>query len=722
MIEYLFKNIFDLTANYGNTIIIISVFLSIVNSFLAKFFLKISANEKYRKKLIDEEILNLPKSISLPEKKAIVEKIKFKYSYNEFNEITHILPLIVQLPLLLAVYYFLIDYDQIIGVPFGPIEDLSKPDKLLFGINLLPILMTILNLFSSESFNRKSILDFIKSSFISILFFILLYNMPSSLLIFWTLNNLFLLIRTKVLNKSIKLSFGFNLISALYHPDKFYVYLIPFFDIINYWSKEPQTFTFGYFLMFFLLMEFIIFLSLLTLKKLKLYSQFSVFFIAIITICFLNFYLYYSVVFDIISNKFLTIIVFLILVIIILLIAYLINLKKITFYKYANVFMITLILIPIFSSILNKRVFSPKVSTSILFPNLDANVNKMLDGDQQSNKRDVVFIILDAYAHKETLAKEYQFDNSNFINFLDSLGFNVFKKTFSNYSITDYSVASVLNMSYIHELNYDGNMNDLSSQLINDNSVGRIFKKLGYDYIHFASEWTGNISSEIASKNINTYLKTIKVSRSLEIYMSKSILPILFDLTISKSEGILKKIKLIEELAINNKKEYIFSHFMIPHPPYVFDSEGAISNYKDSEFFDNIWLDKDSYIGQLKYSNYLIKNLLSNIFKKSDNIPIIILASDHGSFSSYLNSSEINEQIINERMKNFIAIYSSENLLLDQIDIDHTLSPINIFPMIFNEHFKGNFNTIENKSFYSPYTDNNIFTEVTNFLKFNKND
>lgn len=82
------------------------------------------------------------------------------------------------------------------GISFGLIKDLSKPDALLFGINLLPFVMTginIINAFLTPTFSKK---DLIQAIFIAILFLVLLYNAISALLIYWTMNNVIFFIRT----------------------------------------------------------------------------------------------------------------------------------------------------------------------------------------------------------------------------------------------------------------------------------------------------------------------------------------------------------------------------------------------------------------------------------------------------------------------------------------------------------------------------------------------
>jgi hypothetical protein len=98
--------------------------------------------------------------------------------------------ILIQVPFLFGAYYMLRGYGGISGIPFLFIPDLSMPDAALFGINLLPLLMTGVNMLSAcvaPGFGRN---ETARAWAIAILFLALLYNAPSALLVFWTCNNL----------------------------------------------------------------------------------------------------------------------------------------------------------------------------------------------------------------------------------------------------------------------------------------------------------------------------------------------------------------------------------------------------------------------------------------------------------------------------------------------------------------------------------------------------
>ena len=106
------------------------------------------------------------------------------------------LSLLLEVPFFIAAYRYLSGLRLFQGVAFGPIRDLGAPDGLVhvagFAVNLLPILMTGINIASGAIYTRgmplKSKLQLYG---MALVFLVLLYDSPSGLVFYWTLNNLF---------------------------------------------------------------------------------------------------------------------------------------------------------------------------------------------------------------------------------------------------------------------------------------------------------------------------------------------------------------------------------------------------------------------------------------------------------------------------------------------------------------------------------------------------
>ena len=104
----------------------------------------------------------------------------------------------------MAAYHFLSHLTLFQGVSFGPIRDLSLPDGALtiggIAINILPILMTIVNIVSSSIYSKKtSLRDKIQLYGLALIFLVLLYRSPSGLVFYWLLNNIFSLCKNIVM-------------------------------------------------------------------------------------------------------------------------------------------------------------------------------------------------------------------------------------------------------------------------------------------------------------------------------------------------------------------------------------------------------------------------------------------------------------------------------------------------------------------------------------------
>jgi YidC/Oxa1 family membrane protein insertase len=107
---------------------------------------------------------------------------------------------LIQIPFFIAAYSYLSHLEALQGTRFLFFTDLGRPDSLisLSGIsaNALPVLMTLLNVISGVVYTRGFPLrDKVQLYGMAAVFLIILYNSPSGLVIYWTMNNLFSLLK-----------------------------------------------------------------------------------------------------------------------------------------------------------------------------------------------------------------------------------------------------------------------------------------------------------------------------------------------------------------------------------------------------------------------------------------------------------------------------------------------------------------------------------------------
>ena len=328
----------------------------------------------------------------------------------------------------------------------------------------------------------------------------------------------------------------------------------------------------------------------------------------------------------------------------------------------------------------------------------------------------VYYIILDEYASSKVLKDIFDFDNQDFISQLSARGFHVTENSHSNYANTFLSLTSSLNMEYVNYLTdaagADSANREIPYQLISDNNIMNIFKSLNYTLVssHPFSYAITLSGYEICANSLFT--------SQLEVILWKS--TILFPLINSEyfyADHILCQFSELSNLH-NSAKEpfFVYMHFLLPHPPYVFDPSGNLKEVQiDSA--NTLEVRKLAYIDQVQFTNKKIIETIDKILLESDSSSIIILQGDHGTstlLKKYGDSWDSpNDESIAERMSIFNAYYlpdQNTDLIYDSI------TPVNSFRLILNAHFNANYELLEDKIYFSDYANPYNFTDVTEIL------
>ncbi len=108
--------------------------------------------------------------------------------------------LLLQIPFFIAAYRLLSGMQSLQGMSFGSIADLGKEDASFmigsFPVNILPILMTAINIISGIIYTKGHPLKSkIQVYGLAVVFLVLLYHSPSGLVFYWLLNNVFSLVK-----------------------------------------------------------------------------------------------------------------------------------------------------------------------------------------------------------------------------------------------------------------------------------------------------------------------------------------------------------------------------------------------------------------------------------------------------------------------------------------------------------------------------------------------
>ena len=365
----------------------------------------------------------------------------------------------------------------------------------------------------------------------------------------------------------------------------------------------------------------------------------------------------------------------------------------------------------------------------------EENSNHVVLGNDFKKTPDIYYIIMDEYAPLKTLENFYDYDNSDFIKFLEEKGFYVPKNSHSNYAQTSTSLASALNMKYLNYLSdtvgNESKDHGILYQMLDNNLVMRIFKSAGYEIYNISSgAWnTGslNIADEhLCLKNENMDFRTLYQLKQASILRA-------FDVVIKEPtsrfmhqvhrDRILCQFDEITEITQRTDEPvFVFMHVLSPHDPFVFGPNGEEVDYKYTFGQDVLHTQLPAMVGlapgeeikayrdQVIYLTKILRQTIDKLLENSDNPPIIIIQSDTGPFVSFADMAEEGHQV--SRISIFNAYYfpnEKYHLLYDDI------TPINSFRIVFDSQFQTNYGLLEDKVFFSTYEKLYAFTEITDF-------
>lgn len=200
---YFFSYIY--TSHPGIAIIALSL---IVNFLVLPLYNRADAMqeaERDMEKKLKKGVDHIKKTFKGDEQLMMLQTYYRQNNYSPTDVIRGSISLFLEIPFFVAAYQFLSHLDLLQDVSWGAIRDLGAADGLLtcFGstVNLLPLVMTLVNVVSVYIFTKDFPLKTkLQLHGMALFFLVFLYHSPAGLVFYWTLNNLFNLVKT-IINK-----------------------------------------------------------------------------------------------------------------------------------------------------------------------------------------------------------------------------------------------------------------------------------------------------------------------------------------------------------------------------------------------------------------------------------------------------------------------------------------------------------------------------------------
>ena len=192
VLGFLFGTYVHLTGSYGISIILLSLSVTIIMFPLFYIAEVWKRREQAVEKRMKRRLAWIRKYYTGQKRYCMIKATHRLEGYTAASSFRTSFGLLIQIPFFFAAYHLLSHYEPYRGTGWLFIRDFAVPDGLLWGLNLLPIAMTVINIVSSSIYMRGSrTKDIVELYVMAGVFLVLLYASPAALVLYWTMNNVF---------------------------------------------------------------------------------------------------------------------------------------------------------------------------------------------------------------------------------------------------------------------------------------------------------------------------------------------------------------------------------------------------------------------------------------------------------------------------------------------------------------------------------------------------
>jgi hypothetical protein len=342
-------------------------------------------------------------------------------------------------------------------------------------------------------------------------------------------------------------------------------------------------------------------------------------------------------------------------------------------------------------------------------------VADLADGDQlkpadPNQMPDIYYIILDAYTRQDALQTYFDFNNQPFVDGLKKLGFYVADCSRANYTSTELSLSSSLNMNYLPALSrkFAEGSADRSAlpELMKHSQLRQQLEAIGYHSVSFQEEYYWVVWDDadilMTATSSGQALRSIRPFEAM--LLRDTAVSFLVDAGSVLAKGWVEQVNFpyadhinqvlfmldkLDNMASLSGPKLVFAHVLVPHLPFVFNADGSIQQdenyYRDSSNPINDDYYKKGYTSQIQFINGRILPILQRIINESKVPPVIILQGDHG-VKDFNRGAILNAYFLPGAAG---RLYPS-------------ITPVNTFRLVLDQYFGAHYDLLPDLSYTTP--------------------
>lgn len=318
--------------------------------------------------------------------------------------------------------------------------------------------------------------------------------------------------------------------------------------------------------------------------------------------------------------------------------------------------------------------------------------------------RDIYYLIFDRYPSNETFERSMAFDNSPFLDALRDRGFYVRDDAVSNYPTTAHSLASSLNFEHLGGLagraRHGGQAYSPLYEWVRKPRIKSTLRDAGYRIEHFGPKGWGPTEADPHADRSST----VPYRREVRAFISNTVLSVPYNYFhgLPACYAQLRQFERLREIPgeTHERPRLVFGHFLLPHPPFVFDRDGrCVAGEPGASDRSR----RDKFIAQVEFANAMMLELVDRALAQPGPRPIIVLQGDEGPWpEAYLRDPygfdwfDATDAEIREKVGILSALYLPD---ASAADFESAATPVNTFRVVFNRYFGANLEILPNRTY-----------------------
>ena len=309
---------------------------------------------------------------------------------------------------------------------------------------------------------------------------------------------------------------------------------------------------------------------------------------------------------------------------------------------------------------------------------------------------DIYIIILDEYANSSVMRERFGFDNRAFEDSLEHLGFRIPALVRSNYAHTLLSLPSLLNFSYLTELETElgpGQTDPtLPNHLVENNRTVSFLKARGYRFAFFPSQWWISTERNRHADSQFSVWEGVHLGRAAtrsdlrRAFVGRTPLALLQQADYHDADYVRRILGRLSQLPSDTAPVFALAHVLNPHYPYVFDANCKPHATRPARRWGKGR--EADYLEQVQCLNHLLLGTVTQLLHDAKSEPIVLLVGDHGTNSLGYNNARsaeaVSPQQARERLGAFAALRLPRGL---KVSLPDSVTLVNLIPTVLNSYF-----------------------------------